>query len=388
MTEELQQVYNEATQRPLQVLEIFNEFFGEDRVDMQGLPDISLVPDRFQTSAETFKTFLRGASSNLFILVHFPRVKVTNEYDKYTFVNHLYAKVEIDLDGKLRYKFTLNRAEYTVQHFTNNYMHSHISCIPIHNFEEFQQPCTGTGPINSTMCSLIHEFDEDLWRLFCLELDRYVQVESIAGTPYHRLESLTDKRQNCIEFGNFLHYKEFLSTYELGGYRNNLLTLADIADFTKCVVDSGILKFCYVGGKYKLAMPPAKFYILVSNLFISWYNKRLRDWRSSATFNELVENRILHKCKFINGKLYQINGNSNNLLNYELYAGKKICTFKGRDVVITFSDRRATIDEDDNQIVILSNNIVDYILTKILNTINFRYGNSTKDPNEKRVIFL
>ena len=70
-------------------------------------------------------------------------------------------------------------------------MHSHISSIPFGNFTFFQSPCTGSGPINNTICSLSRDFDANLWRLFCLELSKYVEVESIAGTPYHRLEGLT-----------------------------------------------------------------------------------------------------------------------------------------------------------------------------------------------------
>lgn len=367
--------------RPLQVLAIFNDFFGEDKVDMQGLPSFE--------EAEPFmrdNSWLDRNTSNIFILVHFPRVKVTNEYDKFTYINHLYAKVDIDIEGKLKNKFTLNRSEYTVQHFTNNYMHSHICSIPTDNFEVFQIPCTGRGPINNTICSLLHDFDEDLWRLFCLELDKFVQVESIAGTPYHRLEQLSDSRRGLDLISGAIRYQNNLDSYHLGRYRQPVLGLPVIAAFTKHLIDSNILRFTYAGGKYQLAMSCPEYYIAVSNLFIDWYNREFAAGRVTATYAQLAESNILLNCKFINGQIYKILNYYNSNLNYSQYAGRRICTFKGHPVTITFSDAQNA--EEENNIVVLNNNILNYIATKLLNVINFRYGNNDEAHNEKGVYYL
>ena len=366
MSEELQQAF-EPYPRVLQVLTIFNEFFGEDKVDLQ-----------------------RGARDVFaFILVHFPRVKVTNEYDKYTFVNHLYAKVQLDAEGKLVGRFLLNRAEYTVQHFTNNYMHSHINSIPVNDFTQFQSPCTGSGPINRTICSLNRTFDEDLWRLFCLELDRYVQVESIAGTPYHRLEQLSDRRRGMSRASTDIQYRNNLDGYTLGGggLRNNLLSMPQIAAFTKYLIDSNTLKFTYAGDKYQLAMSPMEFLILVSNLFIKWYNKEFARRRATASFTDLKNKRILRECKLINGQLFEMSNYQSDLLNFSQHAGKVICLFKGEPVRISFSDSGSK-KKKKNIVIILNPNIPFYIITKILNVINFRYGNNEKSPNEKGIYYL
>ena len=53
-----------------------------------------------------------------------------------------------------------------------------------------QTPCTGRGPINSTLSTLAIGYDEAIWQLLCLELDRYVRVESIDGVPHYRLENI------------------------------------------------------------------------------------------------------------------------------------------------------------------------------------------------------
>lgn len=386
MTEALQQVYKGVSERPLKILEIFNEFFGEDKVDMQGLPSIEEAESNW-SDAHAGQIWLHQHTNNIFILVHFPRVKVTNEYDKFTFVNHLYAKVDIDRDGKLKSKFTLNRSEYTVQHFTNNYMHSHISNIPTSDFRSFQVPCTGSGPINNTICSLIHEFDEDLWRLFCLELDRFVQVESIAGTPYHRLEGLTNRRSGMSRISTEINYRNDIDSYLLGGYRNHLLSAVQLAEFTKYVIDSDALKFTYAGDKFQLAMSPTEYLITISNLFIKWYNKEFSEGRATRTCEELLNANILRECKFINGQIFEISHYANSLTDYTRYIGKLICTFKGEPVRLSFSDL-ATAPPEENVLLILNANIQSYIATKILNVINFRYGNKPESPNEKGVYYL
>ena len=61
--------------------------------------------------------------NNIFILVHFPHVRVTNEHDRFVDINHLWAKVKVMYNGTLNGKFTLNRSEYTMLHISSGYMH-------------------------------------------------------------------------------------------------------------------------------------------------------------------------------------------------------------------------------------------------------------------------
>lgn len=383
MTEELQRIYNQSIEKPLQVLTIFNEFFGEDRVDLQGIPALSDIPDN-EKYTNRIDSYIRRNTPNIFILVHFPRVKVTNEYDKYTYINHLYAKVPIDLEGKLTSKFSLNRAEYTVVHFTNNYMHSHISCIPIDDFTQFQTPCTGRGPINNTICSLIHGFDEDLWRLFCLELDKFVQVESIAGVPYHKLEELSERRTSLRRAHFQTYYQPSINSYDV----SRKLTIAQIAEFIKYVIDKDVLKFNYTSGRYGIAMSPTTLKIVISNAFIDWYNKEFAKGDAYYTFNELLDAGILWEYKFIGGQLWAQSRYQSNLTNYTRYVGKMICTFKGEAVTLSFSDTSNSQEEPETTTLILNDKLVSYVISKILNIINFRYGNNAENSNEKGLYFL
>lgn len=389
----LEQTYNTAMDKPLRVLEIFNEFFGENRVDMQGFPSLADVqtslPENSTVSAVKLFINSRIAGNRGFILVHFPHVRITNEYDRFTDANHMYAKVWFDLEGKILGRFALNRSEYTVLHFTNDYMHSHVSSIPTHNFEEFQTPCTGSGPINNTICSLARDFDADLWRLFCLELDRYMQVESIAGTPYHRLEGLTSGgRGSAYVVYTKVGIQEKIQNRSYGARNANVLTPTQLAEFTKYVIDSNILRFAYQDGRFCLAMSPTEYYIKLSNLFIKWYNRKWKKREVTKTLAELMGAEVIGKYKFVNNQI--VGENNYNRRDYTSYIGARICTFKGQPVTLTISDA-ANAEANPNELIILRQDIGEYIFTKIFNVINFRYGNDRQqegDSPRQKVYFL
>ena len=215
----------------------------------------------------------------------------------------------------------------------------------------------------------------------------FVQVESIAGTPYHRLEQLSDSRRELELISGAIRYQNNLDSYHLGRYRQPVLGLPVIAAFTKHLIDSNVLRFTYAGGKYQLAMSCPEYYLAVSNLFINWYNREFAAGRVTATYSQLTEAHILLDCKFMNGQIYKVLNFYNGTANYSQYAGCRICTFKGHPVTITFSDA-GNIAEENNNIVVLNNNILNYIATKLLNVINFRYGNSDETRNEKGVYYL
>ena len=153
--------------RPLRVLSIFNDFFGEDKIDMQGYWSLdkfkswlkieslaTYIPDGSIVSMDTNDWSMYGTQAitdlpgdqvekvvnvltdnrvkerigdakfnNIFILVHFPHVRVTNEHNRFVDINHLWAKIKVMRDGTMSGRFTLNRSEYTLLHFRSHYMH-------------------------------------------------------------------------------------------------------------------------------------------------------------------------------------------------------------------------------------------------------------------------
>ena len=107
------ELYNAAMEKPLAVYEIFKEFFGEERIDMQDIPTFEEVRALIRDNDG-----LANVISNIgfhfncpFILVHFPHVTVKNEHDSSTEIDDLFAKVPINYFGTLGGRFSLNRAK-------------------------------------------------------------------------------------------------------------------------------------------------------------------------------------------------------------------------------------------------------------------------------------
>lgn len=405
--EKVEELYNSLMEKPLRVLDIFNDFFGEERIDMQGymslerfkswmsLTSISryannrelvgmsrdewgmyqnMTIDELPASQaiKVISNFPRVKGNigslkfgDIFILVHFPHVRVTNEHDRFVDINHLWAKVKVSYNGTLNGGFTLNRSEYTLLHMSSNYMHSHISGIPKNNFTEFQNPCTGSGPINGTITALNRDYDEDMWNMFCLELSKYVTVESIAGTPYNYLEKLGTRN---MEAG----IDRFI-TYLQPHYYGDVLSTDKLRDFVRQFINTKKLKFNYVNGSYSIGMSLPEYIILISNEFISWYNGLFNKGEVTNTFDNLKTRGLLGECIIDNGKIYYEAGRIN--VNYYLgYIGKKVCIFKGREVTIDITDIAEVRNE--NKSIILNTHTALYILAIILKVLNYRYGRS------------
>lgn len=415
--EKIEELYNSLMEKPLRVLSIFNDFFGEDKVDMQGywsldkfkswmnieplstyIPDGNIVSmnmndwSMYKTwsitdlpgdqvekvvnvlTNTTVKERIGNAKFNgIFILVHFPHVRVTNEHDRFVDINHLWAKVKVMYNGTLNGGFTLNRSEYTLLHIRSHYMHSHISSIPTGDFTQFQNPCTGRGPINGTISVLNRDYDEDMWNMFCLELSKYVTVESVAGVPYNYLEKLGT---NDMEAG----VDRFI-TYLSPSYYESVITPDKFREFVRYFISSKKLKFNYVNGSYSIGMSLIEFIVLISNEFIKWYNDQFNKEELTAKFAELKRKDILKECIIDNGKIYYETDrtNVNNCLDY---IGKKVCMFKGREITISITDIAEVMNE--NKSIILNTQTALYILNIILKVLNYRYGRNkaTHESNQ------
>lgn len=405
--EKIEELYNSLMEKPLRVLSIFNDFFGEGKVDMQGywsldkfkswmnieplstyIPDGNIVSmnmndwSMYKTwsitdlpgdqvekvvnvlTNTTVKERIGNAKFNgIFILVHFPHVRVTNEHDRFVDINHLWAKVKVSYNGTLNGGFTLNRSEYTLLHIRSHYMHSHISSIPTGDFTRFQNPCTGRGPINGTISVLNRDYDEDMWNMFCLELSKYVTVESVAGGPYNYLEKLGT---NDMEVG----VDRFI-TYLSPNYYESVITPDKFREFVRYFISSKKLKFNYVNGSYSIGMSLIEFIVLISNEFIKWYNDQFNKEELTAKFAELKRKDILKECIIDNGKIYYETGRT-NVNDYLGYIGKKVCMFKDREITISITDIAEVRNE--NKSIILNTQTALYILNIILKVLNYRYG--------------
>ena len=383
LEELVESIYTEQTSKPLQIFEIFKDFFREPRVDLQGLITKNYIREAIEGAFNTFDELQEASLANIIatlgytdcnIIIHFPEVRITNEYDKYVDVKNLWAKVKIaHRSGILREKFSINRSEYPISHLMARYMHSHIPSILFDDLSFFQQPCTGTGPINRTIESLKIEFNSDLWSLFCLELDKFMCTESIAGTPYHRLEVIGVSSDLCYN-------NDFLAMFSSGWWPYEIKVLP-IKDFIKYFINNKKLKFSYIENSYKPGMSYVEYLILISNEFITWYNDLYNKGKTFTTFNELVSKGLLRKVIIYNNKIFDNNTYTRNMQSYTDLIGKKVLIFKQKDITLTISD----IDNSENlnSVILLHENIANTILTLILKYLNCCYGETDAYPSER-----
>lgn len=374
----------EAFKEVYQVYKVFQDFFGEDSVDLQNLPDDDIIALHFnehtiplredgscyEANGNTFNSVIREFNNiRPFILVYWPRVRVTNENDKSIVIQDLYAKIELDAKGNIPVEnrgFQLNRATYTMEQWVCCYLHSHISTIIKDHPDQFQNPCLGSGPIiktiNSLRANISEGFDETKWMLFCHELSLYVTVESLAGTPYNRLEGV--------------HMHDVLSSYN--GYNKNyggalvnfnrVFSLVELKEFILYYLHNGHLAINYQNGIFKVGMSYFDYIIDISNSFIEYFNTH---FDSKKIAQNCFVFSILHHSITSNGYFFDPN-TSATIPDVSPYIGKKVCTFKGRDITLRIM---GSSKEAPQGTTVLDHGLAMYILNNILKIINYRYTN-------------
>lgn len=412
---QLHSIYDELMEKPNRIREIFEDFYDADRVDMQGFltyeefknrlnsvplaeyfildcPEVteldkvnkSMVNTLWGEGAHTETLFSDSAITmvflplikssvgdkwfnRIFVLIHFPHVRITNEYNRFIDITHLWARVEFNWKGRGKGYFGLNRSEYPLVQFLSGYMHSHVSQIPTRDFTYFASPCTGSGPINSTLSTLSIGFDDAMWQLFCLELDRYVRVESIAGVPYHKLEKI-----GTVQFGtgaDHFQMETLFVNYPVDNFWNN-----KSERFIKHLLKSKVLSFNYQNNQYGLAMSWIEFIIAISNSFIEWYNKEYNEGIVTENYDTLISRGIIKEAIIQDGKVYYT-ANRRNISSTDVsrYIGKKICTFKGRDITLNITGITPS-ENTSNKSVVLNLQYAELILGGILRFLNYNYG--------------
>lgn len=373
---EWEHLYDTLMDKPRKIFEIFSDYFGEDKVDFQGFRSKEDFCKVKELSGRADEQNINLTEEGMFILVWFPEVKVTNEHDKSVYVQDLYAKVRIDTNGYLIGKFTLGRATYPLNQIRARYMHSH-ALINIPNFHSFSMPCTGSGPINSTIAHLNREFDEDLWQLYCSELDDFTQVESLTGVPYRKLEEI-DANQNNSKIPHFNYvtggsYASYDASGQLVVRRGIML------DFTRYLLKSGILPMEYSNGTYCLGLSPLQATVLISNKFIEWFNLEDNPYRRQIPLEYLLMEHVLEESVIQEGAISPVDV-SDNLSQYMQYEGRPVCKFKGKDIKLHIMGISSS---ENNSVLLLSQRVIIDIVSAICKVVNFRYGRKESEKKSK-----
>lgn len=368
-TDELKNKYYTPTESVNTVYDIFKEFFNEARVDLQVnkkfKDDLNCLLEHaneetlnnlsnynLNTTLDVAKFITTCTTRVPFcIYVHFPDVTITNEHNDSINIKDLYARIPIYWNGTLNHRFEMIVTTYTRVLFNAGYCHSHLHHL-YGNKPIFDTPCLGTGPLVETCRVLTSNFTEDNWRLFCVELSRYVTVESLLGTPYYRMTNITDKSNNKpIKIHNSPTYiwdhKEWLveTIYNL--------------------VTKKLLNFKYVNGEYNFANSEAELIRIISNEFIAMYNDKFNKKEVKESLSQLANRSFVIRAKYFNDNYYH----TGNIVN-KIPSNDVLFTFKGKDIKTVITGDITDI----RQIYILNPDKISYIATKLLKFININYG--------------
>ena len=338
---------------------------GKGKNFLDYIPDLGIIdyirPTLISHLRSTIAHKADTSHPQFYIMVRFPKVTVTNENDKSVEITELYAKVFVGLDGHLKGdKFQLNRTEYSVLQWVNDYAHSHLPGIQNKYPEQFRIPCTGSGPINNTIDSLKGKFDLNLWGLFAFELSKYVTVESIRGVPYRRLENI-GKGNNLLTIGD-PQWRGNLGSYS--GYSTR-----DLQGFVKHYLKLGKLKIAYRKGSYVLGQDFLDFWIDVSNEFIKWHNERVNSGVFNIRPQTMYSTKLLKKVVISEGRIFN-SGTNDRMATVQEYEGKPLFMFKGQMQHLHFTGDT----QEYNTTILVDEKLCYYILTKALEIISYKYG--------------
>lgn len=367
--EQIRNKYYTPTESVNIVYDIFKDFFNEVRVDLQVNNKFKKYLDiALENTNENELNILSNYNLNttldiakiitdytpkppFFIFVHFPDVTITNEQNDSMNIKDLYVRIPIYWNGTLNHRFEMIVTTYTRTLFNAGYCHSHLHHL-YGNKPVFDTPCLGTGPLVRTCSVLTSNFTEDNWRLFCVELSRYVTVESLLGTPYFRMTSISDKRGNkLINICNVSNY-----IYDPKG-----LLIETIHN----LISKKLLNFKYVNGEYNFANSEAELIRIISNEFIAIYNDRFNKKKVNETLLQLANKSFVIKVKYYNGNYYYTGRITNKIPSDAV-----LFTFKGKEIKTVITDDITDIKET----FILNPDKISYIATKLLEFININYG--------------
>lgn len=367
--DELKDKYYTPTESVNTVYDIFKDFFNEVRVDLQVNKRFksffdNLLEEQSEFTLNKLSDYNLNAKLDIadfintyyqeppfFIFVHFPDVTITNEHNDSINIKDLYARIPIYWNGTLNRRFEMIVTTYTRTLFNAGYCHSHLHTL-YGNKPCFDTPCLGTGPLVETCSVLTSNFTEDNWRLFCVELSRYVTVESLLGTPYYRMTNITDKSNN-----------KPIKVYYVHSYIWNYKEL--LIETIHNLISKKLLNFKYVNGEYNFANSEAELIRIISNEFIAIYNDKFNKKEVVETLQQLANRCFIKKVKYFNDNYYFISTVIDRIPSSDV-----LFTFKGKDIKTVVTEDITNV----RQIYILNPDKVSYIATKLLEFINMNYG--------------
>lgn len=294
------------------------------------------------------------------IMIHFPKVTVTNENNRSTDIFDLYSRVSVYPNATISDDVEFCKATYTHAQWSSRYIHSHIQSVDPSHPERFKSSCLGSGPLSRTIPSLRVENNVYLWPLFCLELERYVEVESLTGGPYIRLENISLRVNSEFKVNAFNNY------YNRFPINLDAKTEYLINRFIEIIIEKKAIPFVFSNNIYTVGDNFVNTAIKLSDIFIDFYNneyiKRVED---PVTIEDLFRTSILYHGIIEGGSIKYKGISSNN--GESAINGKVLFKFKGEDIKLLIHSSNQEVEDLP---IFVNHNIISSIVYNFLTFIN------------------
>lgn len=296
------------------IKEVFESFFGEERVDVQ--------------------TF--GGHNEIKVLIHYPELEITDSNDNKITVYDLFAMYLFDSEGKLIGGMKIKKTTFTPPQLSHRYIHSHT---PTLGYEEWKVPCYGQGPIKNTIRSCNVEFDRDLLTKLCWETDIYLHTESTDSGPYIRLAIVNSEKGDDF----------YEACHDISTIPENVAE--SVVDY---IIAHRLLKLTTYNGLVTIGENPYKIPLIIGDII-----KSTAGCIGETERDTIVSNRMfLVKYTVNNGKLY-LAGNPPTSYNISPV------TFKGQDYNMKIID-----DNNSETFLCASPSLTRAVIDKLLKRIN------------------
>ena len=416
-------ILDKILEKPREVLDVFNSFFREDKVDFQfhrgfiiykleqasrkylldsryslttdylnkvdnleadgsicsalkhigelNPPDISedLIVWFIYLNLESILDY-HGYDFNLSIVVHFPEVTITNEIGQSHKMQDVYTRTTLGANGHMQGYMQLTKTTFSLLEYKWGYIHSHLPKWFTNGAYAtslgFSAPCFGSGPIRPTMLTLSVDYEPSIWYLYCAEMQKYVETESLKGGPYVKIE---DMYASEVKLNNF-------TVHGLVESGSSFIDTIDFPGFMKYLLDNRVLRFNFDGQIYRLGMSFTDAYLAISRAFDSYFS---------------AINTRLHSSHWT---YYLTNYVVGDYALSEPVALDKVSDEETEDAVLYFKGKAVKLKilgsynvSKDNITKALNIVIVSSIVNVILRLINNKYGKQAIESG-KRTLFI
>lgn len=425
MLEEFRQWFNNNFESILlkeanKVVEILNNAFGEENVDITKADQYTKISDLFEllintafikeasnhellltyddsdtklieldtfylehnffTIEDLIQCFLESQSFihllsiyNFLITIRFPEVTISNEDYESTKIKNLFVRFVISANGVFKSDgIYMNKTTYSYAHFLHHYIHSHTPALYYDDVESFKHCCLGSGPINNTLIYLRKEFNEEQWMQFCYDLEKYVTIESKVGIPYYKLEDCNSIfSKSKIFCSNDYYYLSSLISCNSIYVLRKFIPKKDLLNFIIYLINHKVITFTWQNDTWIIVENPIEYNIKISKAFFEWYKEFYSNdlYMLEGGFFESMCSEYVTSAYLYNNKLYTEDA---SIESFEDYQNTYVLTFKGKEYYLEIED--PPVEVDTKGLNLLKPRIISMILLILLITLNIHYG--------------